>query len=43
VRKAERYYQPKGMKMTLPTWMGAIFIGWLSKIRFSVKIEFSYN
>lgn len=42
-RKAECYYQTKGMKMTLPTWMGAILVGWLSKISFSVKIKLSYN
>jgi hypothetical protein len=42
-RKAECYYQTKDMKMSLPTWMGAIFIRWLSKISFSVKIKLSYN
>ncbi len=31
------------MKMTIPTWMSAIFMGLLSKIRFSVQIKLSYN
>jgi hypothetical protein len=35
--------KPKDMKMSLPTWMGAIFMGWLSKISFSVEIKLSYN
>ncbi len=42
-RKAECYYQTKGMKMTGLTGLGAIFIAMLNKISFSIEFKLSYH